>query len=185
MTIKPVKKAFTPWEFQVYCKDFAKIQRSWKPSGVVLHNTAIPNLAKVQSYLDKSQWTFPQLIDNWWVRYIKLGWPSGPHLFVMPDKIWLATPLDVRGTHSPSFNKDYWGIEVVGDFSTEVMSKEHRLTTLSAIKSLYSILGTKPTDKSFRFHGEDPRTSHKGCPGKNIHPKSGWIAELMNSYKEK
>ncbi|HEY9657377.1 MAG TPA: hypothetical protein V6C65_02850, partial [Allocoleopsis sp.] len=67
MTIAPLKKEFTPEEFQKYCDEFAKTKRDWKAKGVVLHNTAVPNLAKVQGYLESKKWTFPQLIDNWWV----------------------------------------------------------------------------------------------------------------------
>ncbi len=182
VTIAPLKLSFTSEEFLKYCESIKL--KDWKPTGVVIHNTAMPTLKMVQDYITSKKWTFEQLIDNWWVRYIKSGWSAGPHLFVMPDKIWVATPLTVKGTHSPSFNAKYYGIEIVGDYSTETFTPEHRATVLVAIQGLYKILGVKPTDANFKFHGEDTRTSHKLCPGKAIHPKSGWITEL-NSTKEK
>jgi lysozyme len=179
MTVKPLKLGFTPEEFTSYMKTVKLTD--WKPVGVVLHNTAMPTLKMVQNYISSKQWTFEQLIDNWWVRYIKSGWSAGPHLFIMPDKIWVATPLTMRGTHSPSYNSTYWGIEMIGDFETELCPPETRANTVHALKEMYKLIGVVPNDKNFHFHGEDPRSTHHGCPGKNVHPKSGWLAEMSKS----
>lgn len=175
MTIAPLKLGFTKPDFAAYVQDVVSHKMgAWRPRGVVLHNTAMPSLKMVEGYINSKRWTFEQLIDNWWVRYIKSGWYSGPHLFIMPDKVWVATPLWVRGTHSPSYNATMWGIELVGDFSTEALPSALRDNAVHAMACLFGMLGQEPTATNFRFHGEDPRTTHKGCPGKNVHPKADW-----------
>lgn len=181
MTIPPLKVGFPNAEmFDVYVKGLRGFK--WKPVGVTLHNTFHPNLARVQGYLDRKEWNEGQLIDNWWVRYKTLKWYSGPHLFVFPTGIWAASPLTDRGTHSPSFNRSYFGVEIIGDFSKETLPDHMRVWTVKAIASLYRhILKTEPSGDNFKFHGEDPRTSHKGCPGKNIHPKARWVEDVKKA----
>lgn len=48
-----------------------------------------------------------------------MKWSGGPHLFVADDLVWAFTPLTVPGVHSPSWNNVSWGVELVGDYSTE------------------------------------------------------------------
>jgi hypothetical protein len=182
MTVEPLKLGFSRDEFTTYC-DKLKMG-AWRPRGCVLHNTYLPTLAMVNGYLTSGRWRFDQLIDNWWVRYKKLKWSSGPHLFIMPDKIWVATPLPIKGTHSPSFNSAYWGVELVGDYSTETLPKALRDNAVHAMACLFSMLGHEPSPQTLKFHGEDPRTSHKGCPGKNVGPKSQWEADIEKRMAE-
>jgi hypothetical protein len=158
--------------------------KAWRPRGCVLHNTYNPTLKQVENYIVSKRWTFDQLIENWWTRYRKLGWSSGPHLFIMPDRIWIATPLWIRGTHSPSYNATHWGVELVGDYETEKCPEPLRDNAVHAMACLFATLGHEPNSSTLRFHGEDPRTTHKGCPGSNVWPKSWWehnIEERMAS----
>ncbi|HEV2715317.1 MAG TPA: hypothetical protein VGU64_08645, partial [Terriglobales bacterium] len=46
-------------------------------------------------------------------------WSGGPHLFVADDLMWVFTPLNVPGVHSPSWNRVAWGVELVGDYDKE------------------------------------------------------------------
>jgi hypothetical protein len=181
MTINPIKKGYTLVEFKEYMakeKPTKFIDKGTAVTGVTLHNTWMPDLKRVKGYLDSKKWTAEQLIDNWWVSYRKMGWYSGPHLFIFPDKIYVATPLNVRGTHSPSYNKSFWGIEIVGNYDIEVLPPEMRKLAVGAAAEMFRALGVKASDKNFKFHGEDPKTTHKDCPGKNLDPKSKWIEEI-------
>jgi hypothetical protein len=158
------------------------------PRGVVLHNTWLPTLQMVKDYLAGTnvggknsklrKYKEEQLIDNWYVSYRKQGWYSGPHFFIFPTGIWIANPLDTRGTHSPSWNGSHYGVEVIGDYSKEVLPPDMQGHVLDCLKSLYKHLGVKANKVNFKFHGEDPKTSHKDCPGKNLRSIK-WI-ELIN-----
>ncbi len=179
MTIDPLKKGYTPEEFTAYMdKEKPKKFGTTPIVGVTLHNTWMPDLKRVQGYLNSKKWTPEQLIDNWWVSYRKMKWYSGPHIFIFPEKIYVATPLNVRGTHSPSYNKNYWGIEIIGNYDTEILPPQMRKLAVHTAATMFKTLGVTATNINFRFHGEDPKTTHKNCPGKNIAPKSKWIEEI-------
>lgn len=179
MTINPIKKGYTLEEFKDYIAKTKPTKFDNIPiTGITLHNTWMPDLKRVKGYLDSKKWKAEQLIDNWWVSYRKMKWYSGPHLFIFPDKIYVATPLNVRGTHSPSYNKSYWGIEIIGNYDIETLPIEMRKLAVGAAAELFRALGVKASNINFRFHGEDPKTTHKACPGKNLAPKSKWIEEI-------
>lgn len=140
--------------------------KSWKPSGIVLHNTASPTLA---------QWveTGPKRdarIRNLQSYYEGLGWKGGPHWFVSRD--WINefnNPLR-RGTHSPSFNATHFGIEMVGDYDRESFSSgdgaKVRDNAVFVMARLCEKFGWDP-GKVIKLHKEDPRTTHE-CPGKLV-----------------
>lgn len=182
MTNTPLKLSFTPAEFAVYVEKLkpSKFIDTGVPiEGATLHNTWMPDLKRVQGYLDTKKWTAEQLIDNWWVSYRKMKWRSGPHIFIFPNgKIYVATDLLMRGTHSPSYNRARWGIEIIGDYDKEILPDDMRALTIHAFAVLFFALGIKATANNFAFHGEDPKTSHKACPGKNIGTKTKWISDI-------
>lgn len=176
MTDSPLKLGFTKDGFSEYVeKVVAPKMSAWRPRGVVLHNTWAPDLKTFEGYIASGKWKAEQLVENWWTRYRQLGWRSGPHLFVARDKIWLGSALWTRGTHSPSFNSTHWAVELIGNYSIEILPDEIRDNAVSAIADLYAMLGHEPSLDNFKYHGEDPRTSHKLCPGKNVGGKLAWI----------
>lgn len=149
---------------------------NWRPSGMVLHNTAAPKL---------SQWNATnaqQRIRNL-ENYFKnqRGWSSGPHAFVDDNFIWVFTPFNTSGTHSPSWNGTKLGIEMVGDFATEDDDSGRglkvKMNTVALFAIVHAALGIDPD--TIRLHKEDPRTDH-GCPGKDIE-KAEFI-ELVKEY---
>lgn len=133
----------------------------WRPRFVVLHNTGAPTL---------KQWHGPTPIEqrmrNLEVYYRdQMHWQGGPHLFIDDQKIWVFTPLTVQGTHSPSWNSISWGVEMVGDYGTEVFSPAVRINTINALATLHRVRGLDP--QTLKLHKEDPKTTHD-CPGKNV-----------------
>jgi hypothetical protein len=189
VTIEPIKQKVSYEELKEILKT-AKWE--WKPNGVVLHNTWLPDLAMVQDYLAGTnkngknpklrKYSEGQLIDNWWVSYKRNKWFSGPHLFIFPTGIWIASPLHIRGTHSPSFNKTRFGVEMIGEYDKEVLPESIKTYTAQALKALLDHMKLEPTEQTLKFHGEDPRTSHKGCPGKNARNKKMWL-DLIKGVK--
>lgn len=191
MTIEPLKKKVTPAELD---KILSEIPRGKPfidgrvPQGVILHNTWLPGLKMVEDYLagknvngknpKLSKISEGQLIDNWWVSYKRMGWHSGPHLFIFPTGIFIATPPHIRGTHSPSFNSSYYGVEMVGEYDTEELPYTIKKLTIDALACLFRHLGVQATPETLKFHGEDPRTTHHGCPGKNARDKVMWMTEI-------
>lgn len=136
----------------------------WRPNGMVVHNTGIPSL---------KQWhqvDGPTRIKNL-TNYFRnqRGWTSGPHAFVADDFVWLFTPFNMPGTHSPSWNGTKLGIEMVADFATEDDESggglKVKLNTVALFGMLHRKLGIDP--ETIKLHKEDTRTTHD-CPGKNF-----------------
>lgn len=157
-----VGESFTPDQFDDYCHTLQWV--AWRPSFIVLHNTAIPSLAQRPSGLTKKH------IQNLEAFYRdKQKWKAGPHLFIDDKQIWVFTPLTVSGTHSPSWNKVALGIEMLGDYERESFDSGRGLkvreNAVAAMATLCAILGIDIN--TLRLHYEDTLTTHK-CPGKNV-----------------
>jgi N-acetylmuramoyl-L-alanine amidase len=157
-----VGTSFMPDEFDNYCHTLQ--WNAWRPSFIVLHNTATPSLAQRPNGLTK------QHIQNLESFYRDTqGWKAGPHLFIDDKQIWVFTPLTVSGTHSPSWNKVALGVEMLGDYEQEAFDSgrglEVRQNTVAALATLCAILGID--SHTVRIHREDPLTTH-ACPGKNV-----------------
>ncbi len=155
----------------------------WKPSGLVLHNTGAPTLAqwlsspKAAHQLDREK----QRIAN--LEYffkVTRGWSAGPHAFVGPDRVWFFTPFNKPGVHSPSWNGTRIGIELIGDYDREDKdagegAKAYRNAVI-LFACLHSKLGIDPD--TIKFHKDDPATTHKDCPGKDI-DKARFIRDVQ------
>lgn len=172
-------------EFRSYVqqKDFGSIP----PNEIVIHHTWRPT---------KEQWKGRNSLEGIRDYYVSKGWAAGPHLFIAEDGIWLFTDMYDVGIHAGEGNatwktptgrivKGYsggWGaklqsysigIEVVGDYDTDVWTGETKKNTLGAIKVLLETLGLEYEDIS--FHRD---YSSKSCPGHAI-TKEWLIRELQ------
>jgi N-acetylmuramoyl-L-alanine amidase CwlA len=170
---------FTPQEFDAYCHTIQ--WNAWRPSFIVLHNTYVPTLAQRPAGFTK------QHILNLQTFFRDTQkWSAGPHLFIDDSKIWVFTPLNVSGVHSPSWNKQAIGIEMLGDYEKEdfLMGRglEVRKNTIAAIATLSAVLGLDPA--TLKLHKEDPKTTHKTCPGKNV-VKIDLIPEIIKLIGER
>lgn len=157
-----IAKNFNPQTFDDYCHSLS--WNAWRPSFIVLHNTAVPSLAQRPSGLSLQQ------IKNLEAFYRDVQhWKAGPHLFIDDKQIWVFTPLTVSGTHSPSWNKVALGIEMLGDYERESFDSGRgakvRANTIAAIATLCAILGLEAS--TLKLHREDALTTH-ACPGKNV-----------------
>ena len=157
-----VGKSFSPTGFDIYCHELQ--WTAWRPSFIVLHNTAIPSLAQRPNGLTlqhiKGLESFYRDVQKW---------KGGPHLFIDDKQIWVFTPLTLSGTHSPSWNKLALGFEMLGNYETEAFDSGRglkvRKNAVAAIATLSGVLGIDP--HTLRLHREDPLTTH-ACPGKNV-----------------
>jgi len=169
---------FSPDAFDTYCQSLQ--WTTWRPSFIVLHNTAVPTLA------DRPN-GFTQQHMQGFVEYYRdtMHWSAGPHLFVDDHQIWVFTPLTTPGVHSPSWNSIALGIEMLGDYAREPFDTGRGLAVRqnmeAAMASLSSLLGLDPA--SFRLHKEDPKTTHI-CPGKNV-SKGDVITEVTALLAER
>ena len=168
-----VGESFSPERFDAYCHSLQ--WSAWRPSFVVLHNTANPSLAQRPDGLTRQHLASLEAF----YRDVK-GWKAGPHLFIDDRQIWVFTPLTVSGTHSPSWNKLAFGVEMLGDFASEDFAKGRglavRKNTVAALATLHAVLGLDA--RGLRLHKEDPLTTH-GCPGKNVR-KSEVVKEIAD-----
>jgi N-acetylmuramoyl-L-alanine amidase CwlA len=157
-----VGKPFSTEAFDQYVHSLS--WTTWKPSFLVLHNTADPSLADVPN-------GFTSHNMDGFVSYYRDNqhWSAGPHLFCDDHQIWVFTPLTRPGVHSPSWNRVALGCEMLGDFATEDFASGRGLAVRqnaeSAIAILCHALGWPASN--FRLHKEDPKTTHV-CPGKNV-----------------
>jgi len=170
-----VGKGFTAADFQTYVAGLTF--NLWRPSFVVLHNTAVPTFAQWHNVSGDTR------MQNLQIFYRDTQqWSAGPHLFVADDLIWVFTPLTTPGVHSPSWNSVSWGVEMVGDYSVESMTPQLQANAVSALATLHGALGLDPA--GLRLHREDPKTTHL-CPG-NLVSKDLFInnvkAQLTNDF---
>jgi hypothetical protein len=157
-----IGQSFNPDTFDAYCSQLK--WNTWRPSFIVLHNTAIPNLATRPNGLTLKH------IKGLEVFYRDIQkWSAGPHLFIDDKQIWVFTPLTVSGVHSPSWNSSSLGIEMLGDYLKESFtsgrSLKVRQIAIKAMVSLNSVLGIDP--HTMKLHREDPLTTHI-CPGSAV-----------------
>lgn len=180
-----IKKGYVIEEFLEYlehvvAKEFLKTV--WRPRGCVLHNTGKINWPGV---VNGKQITPEQRLDNMLVGWRDAKFKAAPHLVLPPDGlVWLAWPLWKPGTHSPSWNSSYWGIEMVGDFRTEHPSDALIRTASMAMAGMYRLLGQQVDGNHFKLHKEDPKTSHRDCPGILCGPKDVWMMRIKSAMEE-
>lgn len=150
---------------------------------VEIHSTGAPTLK--QWYLTKN-WPPKRRINESLVDYYKnkQHWSAGPHLFIDQDFIWAFTPMTSRGTHSPSWNDRAIGIEIVGYMDAEAFKPAQQKLVVAAIGIICLKMGWDPAKYvkgvcGLHFHKEDPGTTHKDCPGKNV-VKAQLIKDVQN-----
>ncbi len=160
------------WTPKVWCPEAPQM-----PRGIVLHNTAAPTLAQWAEAGPNHDARIRNL-RSWYEKTQR--WKGGPHWFVSRD--WINEfdgPLE-HGTHSPSFNKSHFGIEMVGDFEKEAFDTGDGAKVRDNAVFLMAVLcrkfGWDPA-KVIILHKEDPATTHD-CPGKNVH-KADVIARVV------
>jgi hypothetical protein len=167
--------SFQPDEFASYCQSLH--WTAWRPSFIVLHNTAVPTLASRPGGL-----TNQNILDLEIYYRDTMHWSAGPHLFVDDRQIWVFTPLTTPGVHSPSWNHIALGVEMLGDYDGEAFDSGRGLAVqqhaVAALATLSSVLGLDP--KTIRLHKEDPETTHTGCPGKHV-VKAAVIADVTKA----
>jgi N-acetylmuramoyl-L-alanine amidase/Bacterial SH3 domain len=167
-----IGKSFTADEFEDYVQSLTF--NAWRPRFVVVHNTGIPN----RQTWDGWQTRTPPITGERWAQNLKgyyecKGWLGCPHLFVTPAGILAMNPLTRVGTHSPSWNSVSWGVETVGDFQTDEFSGPIKDNLVAALAILHAAAGLQLLPYSLgvrglHFHKEDPETTHRSCPGKNM-----------------
>src|SRR6266850_1981676 len=163
-----VGRGFRPQEFKDYVSTLTFGE--WRPQFAVVHNTSSPRLSQWHSTPGE------QRMRNLEEYYRdEQRWSAGPHLFIADDLIWVFTPLITSGVHSPSWNGISWGVEMVGEYEEEEFSPAVRDNTVDALATLHAWRGLDP--KTIRFHKEDPKTTHKTCPGRKV-DKADLIARI-------
>jgi N-acetylmuramoyl-L-alanine amidase len=157
-----VGTSFTPVEFNAYCRSLC--WDSWRPSFIVLHHTESLSLEQCPNGLTRDHIL---KLESYYRD--KLGLRAGPHLFVDDRCIWVFTPLNVAGAHSPSWNNISLGVAMLGDYDKESFHTgrglDVRKNTVSAIATLCTIL--EIDCHNLLLHREDPVVKDV-CPGSNV-----------------
>lgn len=175
-----VVEEFIEYLDAVVAKEFLKTV--WRPRGVVLHNTGKINWPGV---VNGKEITPEQRLDNMSVGWRNAKFKAAPHLVLPPDGlVWLAWPLWKPGTHSPSWNSTFWGIEMVGDFRFEDPTPELIRTASMAMAGMYRLLGQQVDGNHFKLHKEDPKTTHRDCPGILCGSKDVWMMRIKKAMED-
>lgn len=184
-----VGKSFTPNDFE---KCVANLKFGlWRPRFVVVHNTSAPDLKTWNGWQARK----PPITDEKWAQNLvgyyrdQQHWSAGPHLFVTPAGILAFSPLTGPGTHSPAWNSITWGVETVGEFEHEPFAGAVRDNLVAALAILHAAAGLQPLPyergvRGLHFHKEDPVTTHKSCPGKNM-IKADLIAAVQREIEHR
>lgn len=162
----------------------------WRPHFVVVHNTSAPDLATYAKWQARGNPSDEQWALNLQGYYRdQMKWSAGPHLFVTPKSIIAFTPLNVPGTHSPSWNSVSWGVETVGEFETDPFDNGVQANLIGALGVLHMKAGLSPLPyalgrSGLHFHKEDVATTHKTCPGKHM-VKADLVSAVTNWIRNK
>jgi peptidoglycan hydrolase-like protein with peptidoglycan-binding domain len=158
---------------------------SFQPKFPVLHNTSVPDLKTYQGWIAAGKPTMEQWLRNLASYYAGLGWSSMPHAFVLPDgRVGLGAPFNVRGTHTPSWNSISIGVETLGEFERDIWAgTPTEMAATALFGELCNKLNWQPDIyargvRGIHFHKEDPNTTHRTCPGKNV-DKPRFVAGVL------
>lgn len=179
MSFTIVGTRFDKAGFAEYVKSVRPLE-DFTPDRVIIHNASTPNLDQ-----RKGGFTAQQM-KNLRDYYAGLGWRGGPHIFADDIGIWVFNPLNVRGTHSPSYNSRSFGIEHLGEYSRG--ADEHRAgrgkavweNGLFAAHVLAEWRGIPIDSAHILLHREDPATTH-ACPGDRI--EKLWVLDGIRAAR--
>lgn len=173
MSYENVGKVWSLESFDSYLNSVEK--PSWCKA-VCLHHTAAPSLAM------RPQGLLSQHIRNMEDFYKSKGWSAGPHFFIDENEIFGMTPPNMRGVHAVSFNSNAIGIEVLGDYDTEIHDKGRGLEcwkmAAATTSKILKWLNLEPSYNTVLFHRDDPSTK-KSCPGMRV--QKPWVLNLIQS----
>jgi hypothetical protein len=171
---------FEGWLLNAFAFDPA---RDWRPRFVVLHNTSEPTIAQ-----RPHGFTAQHMVN------IRDGyesktppWHAGPHVFVDQNGVWLFSDMRAPGVHSPSWNGESWGMELLGEYEVEAaQTGPGAAIVANAVRALAAMhLKARLDSSTIHLHKWDPKTDHKSCPGRNIdlgdvqHRVHNRVIELM------
>lgn len=160
------------WKAYVATYNFGSIP----PSRVVLHHTWRPTVA---------EWRGLASMKGMQTYYRGLGWSAAPHIYVGPDKIWLATPMREVGIHAGTGNSGNWnsgkwsysiGLEMVGNYDAARPSGAVWDYARAVMGELSKRLGIAPRQLIY-FHRD---FSTKSCPGWAV--TKDWVFGEVESY---
>lgn len=136
------------------------------PRFVTLHHTAAPSLAqRPNGFSNQHLLNLKHYYEN------TMGWSGAPHVFIddVGDGIIVFQRMDRRGVHAASFNKNSWGVEMLGYYDVEAFDHGRgarvRDNSMHALAIMCERLGVEAD--TLKFHRDDPKTA-KTCPGKKV-----------------
>ncbi|MFV9506344.1 MAG: N-acetylmuramoyl-L-alanine amidase [Oscillochloridaceae bacterium umkhey_bin13] len=144
------------------------------PSRLVLHHTYRPT---------EAQWAGLNTMRAMQRYFASKGWTAGPHIFVAPDGIWLATPMSQVGIHAGIGNGSIaqgWysiGLEMVGAFDTVRPQGAVWNYALAVMGELSRRLQLAP-NRLISFHRD--YTNTKSCPGWAVSKE--WVWNSVDAY---
>ena len=149
--------------------------------GVCIHHTGFPNLAMREGGFNERLMGF---LKEYYSE--EKGWSAAPHLFIDDKRGWGLTPLNNKGVHAISFNSEYLGFELLGNYDKDDDHLSGRGSDVWDMGVLFTaavlyVKGFEANDSSIKFHRECTRTN-KTCPGEKV-SKSWFIDKVAVELK--
>lgn len=150
----------------------------WKGSFCVRHNTSSPTLA------DRPDGFTHQHMLNLKSYYEGLGWHAGPHCFIDDKGVWVFSPLNAPGVHSPSWNSESYGVEMLGEYDVENFNSGRGLLVQNCAIAVFAVLSSAAgiDSHSLHDHREDPKTDHRDCPGESAHSRKPLFVQFIHDF---
>lgn len=164
-----VGQGFSVEEFGQYLATIDDMH--WTPHALCVHHTASPSLGQ-----RPAGFTGQHMANLRHYYKDELQWSAGPHLFIDQDQIWVFSPLEYRGIHAVSFNREAIGIEMLGDYDREDPTTGRGAQVLATTRKALRLLAQRffiTLPERLLFHRDDPRTS-KTCPGRKVTKDMLW-----------
>lgn len=152
----------------------------WAPKGVVWHNTALPNLKIWASYSEAQKEAWGDNYDLFCKTMQR--WHSGPHAMGTPEA-WslILCDLQADGVHDSCRNRDYFGVETVGDFA-EGADDPLSGPGLAAMEASANIIAALCVRFNFDPHSQidfhrNCKADNHACPGARV--TDAWAIGLV------
>lgn len=150
--------------FEAYLNSLTDAQIAWI-QGTVIHHTWSPTLPQWHATGGKAEVAG---LAHYYAFEVKnpdgsVGWPAGPHLFIVDNEIWLGTPFTTQGVHATICNSHYLGFEVVGDYDQHYWSPGTEHNVLGCVAAVFRRRKLLVSPTSLRGHRDC--SSPKTCPG--------------------
>lgn len=164
MSYEQIRYWNTPEEFNTYLMTL--LPPKWFKI-IITHHTYIPTV---------NTWRGLSTMKGMLKFYKDKGWIRFPHIFVAPDGVWQMNKVTEIGIHANAANPISIGVEMVGNYDTQLWQEPIRTYGFKVHASL-AAWGNIPLAN---IHPHRQYNPFKSCPGRAI--DMNWVRQGVSTY---